>query len=283
MIGFLTILGYSLYDTVVVFDKVRENTSEALGNGRLTYQQAANLAVNQTLVRSINTTIVALLPIASILVIGFVYLGPGTLLDLALALFVGIAVGAYSSIFIATPVLVEWKERETTYMRRRRLMLQQFGGHIPAFAPGTLGEPVPAAAAAGAAAGAGAGAGVAAAAATPEPEAPAPTTRAGRRQRREAAARSRTTTQTATRPQRPRPAPPAPGDGAPRGGDGAPPPGDGAPRDGTPPSQPPERSAQPSAETPASSSAPAAPSEPPAKPRQKQKPKRQKRRKHGRR
>ncbi len=112
MIGFLTILGYSLYDTVVVFDKVRENTTEALGNGRMTYSQAANLAVNQTLVRSINTTIVALLPIASILVIGFVFLGPGTLLDLALALFVGIAVGAYSSIFIATPLLVHLRMKE---------------------------------------------------------------------------------------------------------------------------------------------------------------------------
>jgi preprotein translocase subunit SecF len=112
MIGFLTILGYSLYDTVVVFDKVRENTTEALGNGRITYSQAANLAVNQTLVRSMNTTVVALLPIASILVIGFVFLGPGTLLDLALALFVGIAVGAYSSIFIATPLLVRLRSNE---------------------------------------------------------------------------------------------------------------------------------------------------------------------------
>jgi preprotein translocase subunit SecF len=112
MIGFLTILGYSLYDTVVVFDKVRENTTEALGNGRMTYQQAANLAVNQTLVRSINTTVVALLPIGSILVIGFFFLGPGTLLDLALALFVGIAVGAYSSIFIATPLLVHLRSKE---------------------------------------------------------------------------------------------------------------------------------------------------------------------------
>jgi preprotein translocase subunit SecF len=112
MIGFLTILGYSLYDTVVVFDKVRENTTEALGNGRMSYAQAANLAVNQTLVRSINTTIVALLPIGSILAIGFLFLGPGTLLDLALALFVGIAVGAYSSIFIATPLLVHLRSKE---------------------------------------------------------------------------------------------------------------------------------------------------------------------------
>ncbi len=112
MIGFLTILGYSLYDTVVVFDKVRENTTDAFANGRLSYPQATNLAVNQTLVRSINTTVVALLPIAAILVVGFTILGPGTLLDLALALFVGIAVGAYSSIFIATPLLVTMRMRE---------------------------------------------------------------------------------------------------------------------------------------------------------------------------
>ena len=113
MIGFLTILGYSLYDTVVVFDKVRENTAEAFLTRRVTYTQAANLAVNQTLVRSINTTIVALLPIAAILVVGFTLLGPGTLLDLSLALFVGIAVGAYSSIFIATPLLVDLRRGET--------------------------------------------------------------------------------------------------------------------------------------------------------------------------
>ena len=112
MIGFLTILGYSLYDTVVVFDKVRENTMAAMANRRRTYAQAANLAVNQTLVRSINTTVVALLPIAAILVVGFTRLGPGTLLDLSLALFVGIAVGAYSSIFIATPLLVDLRQGE---------------------------------------------------------------------------------------------------------------------------------------------------------------------------
>ncbi|MGV1008534.1 MAG: protein translocase subunit SecF [Dermatophilaceae bacterium] len=112
MIGFLTILGYSLYDTVVVFDKVRENTAEAIGSRRTSYAQAANLAVNQTLVRSINTTVVALLPILAILIVGFTKLGPGTLLDLSLALFVGIAVGAYSSIFIATPVLVDLRNRE---------------------------------------------------------------------------------------------------------------------------------------------------------------------------
>ncbi|AKU16897.1 protein translocase subunit SecF [Luteipulveratus mongoliensis] len=112
MIGFLTILGYSIYDTVVVFDKVRENTHEALSTGHRNYDQAANYAVNQTLVRSINTTIVALLPIAAILVVGFTLLGPGTLLDLSLALFIGIAVGAYSSIFIATPLLADLRRGE---------------------------------------------------------------------------------------------------------------------------------------------------------------------------
>jgi preprotein translocase subunit SecF len=114
MIGFLTILGYSLYDTVVVFDKVRENTEEAFRTKRMTYAQAANLAVNQTLVRSINTTVVALLPIAAILVVGFTMLGPGTLLDLALALFIGIAAGAYSSIFIATPLLVDLRRKDAS-------------------------------------------------------------------------------------------------------------------------------------------------------------------------
>jgi preprotein translocase subunit SecF len=120
VIGFLTILGYSLYDTVVVFDKVRENTSAAIGSGRLSYSQAANQAVNQTLVRSINTSVVALLPVASILFIGFFLLGPGTLLDLSLALFVGIAVGTYSSIFIATPVLADLREREPAMQKLKK-------------------------------------------------------------------------------------------------------------------------------------------------------------------
>jgi preprotein translocase subunit SecF len=112
VIGFLTILGYSLYDTVVVFDKVRENTQGLQGGSRMTYSQAANLAVNQTLVRSINTSVIALLPIGAILFAGTVLLGAGPLKDLALALFVGVAIGAYSSIFIATPVLCQLKERE---------------------------------------------------------------------------------------------------------------------------------------------------------------------------
>jgi len=112
VIGVLTILGYSLYDTVVVFDKVKENTRGLAGGSRMTYSEAANLAVNQSLVRSINTSVVGLLPVAALLFVGAYVLGAGTLKDLALALFVGIAVGTYSSIFIATPVVAQLKERE---------------------------------------------------------------------------------------------------------------------------------------------------------------------------
>jgi preprotein translocase subunit SecF len=112
VIGFLTILGYSLYDTVVVFDRVRENTRSITSTSKMTYSQAANLAVNQTVVRSINTTIVALLPVGSILFVGAGLLGAGTLKDLSLALFIGLATGAYSSIFIATPLLAAMHERE---------------------------------------------------------------------------------------------------------------------------------------------------------------------------
>jgi preprotein translocase subunit SecF len=112
VIGFLTILGYSLYDTVVVFDRVRENTRSITSTSKMTYSQAANLAVNQTVVRSLNTTIVALIPVGSILFVGAGLLGAGTLKDLSLALFIGLATGAYSSIFIATPLLAAMRERE---------------------------------------------------------------------------------------------------------------------------------------------------------------------------
>lgn len=111
VIGVLTILGFSLYDTVVVFDKVRENTRGITSSNRVTYSEAANLALNQTLIRSINTSIVALLPVAAILVVGVGLLGAGTLKDLALALFIGTAAGTYSSIFIATPVACQLQER----------------------------------------------------------------------------------------------------------------------------------------------------------------------------
>ena len=112
VIGLLTILGYSLYDTVVVFDKVKENTRGIAGQSVMTYSEAANLAVNQTIVRSINTSIVALLPVLAIIVIGAGLLGAGTLLDLAVALAIGMAAGTYSSIFIATPFLAQLKERQ---------------------------------------------------------------------------------------------------------------------------------------------------------------------------
>jgi preprotein translocase subunit SecF len=123
VVGLLTILGYSLYDTVVVFDKVRENTRGLSPTSRVSYSQASNLALNQTLVRSINTTVIALLPVAGLLFIGAGFLGAGTLKDLALVLFVGMLAGAYSSICIATPLLADLKEREPK-MKALRLRLQ---------------------------------------------------------------------------------------------------------------------------------------------------------------
>jgi preprotein translocase subunit SecF len=129
VIGLLTILGYSLYDTVVVFDKVRENTAGLLSTGRTTYSQAANLALNQTLVRSINTSVIALLPVTAILIVAVFVLGTGELQDLALVLFVGMLSGTYSSICIATPVLADLKERESGYKQlARRVALRDSGG-----------------------------------------------------------------------------------------------------------------------------------------------------------
>ena len=128
VIGFLTILGYSLYDTVVVFDKVRENTQGLAGGSRRTYSGAVNLAVNQTLVRSINTSIIALLPIGAILFAGVVLLGAGPLKDLALALFIGVAVGAYSSIFVAPAVLAGFKEREPAMQALARRVANRTAG-----------------------------------------------------------------------------------------------------------------------------------------------------------
>jgi preprotein translocase subunit SecF len=112
IIGFLTILGYSLYDTVVVFDRVRDNTKAISAASTKTYSQAVNLAVNQTIVRSANTSIVAILPVAAILFVGAGLLGAGTLKDLSLALFIGLIVGTYSSIFIAPAVLAQLREKE---------------------------------------------------------------------------------------------------------------------------------------------------------------------------
>jgi preprotein translocase subunit SecF len=115
----LTILAFSLYDTVVVFDKVRENTKNLRGSGR-TYANLANLAVNQTLVRSINTSIVALIPVAVILWVSSAQLGASSLKDLSLALFVGTAVGLYSSVFIATPLAAHLKQNETEVVLAER-------------------------------------------------------------------------------------------------------------------------------------------------------------------
>ena len=112
VVAILTILGYSLYDTVVVFDRVRDNTRGIGSSGRLTYPQLINLSMNQTLARSINTSMVAILPVLAVLLIGAQFLGASTLQSYGLALFVGLLSGAYSSIFIASPVLCMMKERE---------------------------------------------------------------------------------------------------------------------------------------------------------------------------
>ncbi len=154
VIGLLTILGYSLYDTVVVFDKVRENTAGLLGGARSTYSQAANLALNQTLVRSINTSLIALLPVTAILVVATAMLGSNNELEqLALVLFIGMASGTYSSIFIATPVLADLKEREPQYQAlAKRVSVRAAGGRAakrsaaraPAGAPaGAVTPPAP--------------------------------------------------------------------------------------------------------------------------------------------
>jgi preprotein translocase subunit SecF len=122
VIGFLTILGYSLYDTVVVFDKIRENTLE--DTGVRTFSESVNLAVNQTLVRSINTSVVALLPVGSILFIGSVLLGAGTLRDIALALFIGMLVGTYSTIFIAAPLYAHLRQNEPELKKQEQRLIE---------------------------------------------------------------------------------------------------------------------------------------------------------------
>jgi preprotein translocase subunit SecF len=133
VIAILTILGFSLYDTVVVFDKVRENAAR-LGSVRgETYSGMVNRSLNQVLMRSLNTSLVALLPVAALLVVGSWMFGAVSLRDFALALLVGLAAGAYSSIFVATPLLAWWKEREPRY----RALAERAGprGEAPAPAP----------------------------------------------------------------------------------------------------------------------------------------------------
>ncbi|MFC4060378.1 protein translocase subunit SecF [Planomonospora corallina] len=127
LLGFLTILGYSLYDAVVVFDMIKEVTAKLGTTSKVTYSQAANDALNHTLIRSLNTTLVAILPVAAILFIGTTLFGAGTLKDLSLALFVGMIVGTYSSLCVATPLLVTLKEREPRYQAIARRLASTGG------------------------------------------------------------------------------------------------------------------------------------------------------------
>jgi SecD/SecF fusion protein len=137
----LTIMGYSLYDTIIVFDRIRENVPRM---PRATFSQIANRSMSEVLTRSLATSFTVLMPVGALMLFG-----GETLRDFAFALLVGVASGTYSSIFIATPVLVEWKEREQVYMRRRRVVMEQFGGLVPAFATGALAAEPTADAAAG--------------------------------------------------------------------------------------------------------------------------------------
>jgi preprotein translocase subunit SecF len=160
VIGFLTILGYSLYDVVVVFDKVQENTRGITAGSTRTYGEATNLAINQTLMRSLNTSLVAMLPVGGVLFIGAGLLGAGTLKDLGLVLFVGMGIGVYSSIFFAAPLLSWIKDREPrikahnarVLARRaqrsddvasgeRRPANRTASDEVPAFAGGTTPRP----------------------------------------------------------------------------------------------------------------------------------------------
>ena len=132
VIALLTVLGYSLYDTIVVFDKVEENTRGLEKQSNQTYAEAAELAVNQTFMRSINTSLIALLPVSGLLFVGALLLGAGTLKDLALALFVGLASGAYSSLFLATPLLADLKEREPRFkVLHQRVLDRRATGKAP--------------------------------------------------------------------------------------------------------------------------------------------------------
>ena len=142
VIGFLTILGFSLYDTVVVFDKVDENVKDLDTSARMTWSEAANLAVNQTLMRSINTSVIALLPVAGLLFVGAGLLGVGTLKDLALVLFVGLAAGTYSSIILATPIVADLKEREPEVQALRRRVLARRSSAARQTGAATVAGPV---------------------------------------------------------------------------------------------------------------------------------------------
>ncbi len=128
MVGMLTVLAYSLYDTVVVFDKVQENTAHLLQTRRKTYAEAVNDAINETLMRSLNTSMIGALPVGALLFIGVGLLGVGTLKDLALVLFVGVIVGTYSSVFLAAPWVVDMAERTATYRRHNQKVANKRAG-----------------------------------------------------------------------------------------------------------------------------------------------------------
>lgn len=125
IIGFLTILSYSLYDTVVVFDKVRENTHDHSQQATLTFAEQVNRAVNQTLVRSINTSVVAILPVGAILILGSIILGAGTLQDLSLAIFVGIIVSALSTLFVQAPLYAQLRNNEPAIKEHDKKILEE--------------------------------------------------------------------------------------------------------------------------------------------------------------
>ena len=239
----LTIMGYSLYDTVIVFDRIRENVPRM---PRATFSQIANRSMSEVFTRSLATSFVVLMPVGALLLFG-----GETLKDFAFALLVGVASGAYSSIFIATPVLVEWKEREQTYMRRRRLILREHGGAVPAFATGAIAEPAPAAAGA--------------VAATAAPVEETPISRRERARRRAAQAGGRRT-QAAQPPPPPTAPPPTP----PREpAEAAAPPDDTtgtAPEPETSAPEPTPAAPEPTAPEPAPAAPQPSPSEPASKP-----------------
>jgi preprotein translocase subunit SecF len=141
VIGFLTILGFALYDVVVVFDKVQENTRGITGSSTQTYAEATNLALNQTFMRSINTSLVALLPVGGLLFIGAGLLGAGTLKDLGLVLFIGMGMAVYSSLFFASPVLVWLKEMDPAIANHTKRVLARRGGIAAKAAEATAGAP----------------------------------------------------------------------------------------------------------------------------------------------
>jgi preprotein translocase subunit SecF len=144
VIAILTILGYSIYDGIVVFDRVDENAKALASGGRITYSEMVNTSLNEVLMRTLNTSITALLPILSLLVIGSLLLGASTLEEFALALFIGLGSGAYSSIFIASPLLAVLKEREERWRALRRRIERGGGPLVPTGGSGAKGRPPPA-------------------------------------------------------------------------------------------------------------------------------------------